>query len=66
MVMIMGADFGINVILTGLLVETLGGLSEMVIIETSTQEFMEPKFSRTRFLYYPSGVGYLTLIDGNQ
>ena len=34
-VMIKGADFGTDVILTGLLVETLGGLSEMVIIETS-------------------------------
>ena len=34
-----GADFGTDVILTGLLVETLGGFSDMVIIETSSQEF---------------------------
>ena len=34
MVMIRGADFGTDVILT--VVETLGGLSEMVIIETSS------------------------------
>ena len=40
MVMIRGAKFGTNVILTGLLVEILGGLSEMVIIETSSQEFL--------------------------
>ena len=38
--MIRGANFGTYVILTGLLVETLGGLSEMVIIETSSQEFL--------------------------
>ena len=40
MVMIRGENFGADVILTGLLVENLGGLSEMVVIETSSQEFL--------------------------
>ena len=55
-VTIKGVAFGTNVIFTGLLVETLEELEEMVMIETSSTGIGETGVFSNKIFFYLSGT----------
>ena len=65
-VIINGEILGEDVILTGLLEETLEGLAEMVMIATSSCRTVGTRVFRTKSLCYPSGVEHMPSANNNQ